>query len=726
MRVLFVTPECYPLIKTGGLADVTGALPLALRAQGGEVRVLLPAYPGVVAALREVEEVAALADLFGGPARLLQGETGDGLEVLALEAAHLYDRPGNPYLGPDGRDWPDNHRRFGALAWVASRIGLGALGGWVPELVHGHDWQAGLAPAYLSFADGPRPATVMTIHNLAFPGLFGASHLAELRLPAASFRVEGLEYYGRISFLKAGLHYADRLTTVSPTYAREIRTPDQGMGFDGLLRRRAADLCGIVNGIDAAVWDPARDPWIAAPYDVGRLDAKAANKQALQRRLGLELRPDALLVCVVSRLTAQKGLDLLLEVLPGLLAAGGQLAMLASGEALLEAGFRAAAARHAGDVGVVFGYDEPLSHLLQAGADAIVIPSRFEPCGLTQLYGLRYGTLPIVARVGGLADTVIDANEAALADGVATGFQFAPVSAEALGFALERAFALYREPARWQAVQRRAMTRTVDWSLPAAAYLKLYRELLAARARVPRAAAPRSPAVPRPPATARAEVAAAMTLRTAVQTVATTPFEGQRPGTSGLRKKVPVFQQPHYLENFVQAVFDSLEGFRGQTLVVGGDGRYHNREAVQTILKMAAANGFGRLLVGRGGLLSTPAASCVIRKHEAFGGIILSASHNPGGPDGDFGIKYNVTNGGPAPEAVTAEIYRRTLDIHEYRTLEVPDLALDQVGQRGSARALVEVIDPVADYQELMASLFDFERHPGVVPERRSGSASMP
>ncbi len=696
VRVLFVTSECYPLIKTGGLADVAGALPLALGALGGEVRVLLPAYPGVLDQLGEVEAGAPIADLFGGEGRLLSGRTADKLEVIALEAAHLYDRPGNPYLGPDGRDWPDNHLRFAALAWVGSRIGLGELGAWRPELVHGHDWQAGLAPAYLSFAGGPRPATVMTIHNLAFPGLFPAAHLASLRLPTASFTVEGLEYYGQISFLKAGLHYADRLTTVSPTYAREIRTPAQGMGFDGLLRRRAADLAGIVNGIDAAVWDPAADPRSEALYDAARLDVKAVNKQALQRRLGLNPRRDALLFCVVSRLTAQKGLDLLLEALPGLLAAGGQLAMLGSGDPALEVGWRAAALRYAGDVGVVFGYDEPLSHLLQAGADAIIIPSRFEPCGLTQLYGLRYGTLPIVARVGGLVDTVIDANEAALADGVATGFQFAPVSAEALGFALERAFELYRQPERWQAVQRRAMTRKVDWSAPARAYLQLYRELLASRA---------EPA----PATARPE-AAAMTSRPAIRTVATTPFEGQRPGTSGLRKKVQVFQEPHYLENFVQAVFDSLEGYQGQTLVVGGDGRYHNREAIQTILKMAGANGFGRILVGARGLLSTPAASAVIRKHKAFGGIILSASHNPGGPSGDFGIKYNVTNGGPAPEGVTEAIFRRTLQIHEYRTLDAPDLALDDAGQTRLGETLVEVIDPVADYRELMASLFDFER----------------
>ncbi|HEX6111553.1 MAG TPA: glycogen synthase GlgA, partial [Geminicoccaceae bacterium] len=658
MRVLFVTPECYPLIKTGGLADVAGALPRALGRLGCEVRVLLPAYPGVVEGLGDVEHVAEVPDLFGGPGNLVHGRTDGGIAVLALEAAHLFDRPGNPYLGPDGREWPDNHLRFAALSWAASRIGLGALGGWQPDLVHAHDWQAGLVPAYLRFAGGSRPQTVFTIHNLAFPGLFPAWLLGVLRLPATSFTIAGLEYHGWISFLKAGLQYADRITTVSPTYAREIRTPAQGMGFDGVLRERAGVLSGIVNGIDDEVWDPARDPHIEARYGVRRLKAKAINKRALQTRLGLDPRPDTLLVGVVSRLTEQKGLDLLLDVLPVLLGGGAQLALIGAGTAVLEQGFTAAARQHPGRLGAVIGYDEPLSHLIQAGADAIVVPSRFEPCGLTQLYGLRYGALPIVARVGGLADTVIDANQAALADGVATGFQFAPVTAEALGFALERALELHRTPAQWQAVQRRAMTRTVDWCAPAAAYHRLYRELLPSR-----------------PATIHAE--GTMSVRTA----ATTPFEDQRPGTSGLRKKVQVFQKPHYLENFVQSMFEALEGCEGQTLVIGGDGRYHNRTAVQLIVKMAAANGFGRLVIGRGGLLSTPAVSCVIRKRAAFGGLILSASHNPGGPDGDFGIKYNVNNGGPAPEKITEAIYGRSRQIRQYRILDVTDLDLDRLGE---------------------------------------------
>ena len=383
MRVLSVAPELYPLIKTGGLADVTGALPQALARLGWDVRVLLPAYPGVLERLAEAERVADVPDLFGGKARLVHGRADGELAVLALDAAHLYARPGNPYLGPDGKDWPDNHYRFAALSWVAAGIGLGALGAWRPDLVHGHDWQAGLALAYLALAGEARPRTVFTIHNLAFPGLFPAALLGALRLPAASFTVAGLEYHGLISFMKAGLQYADRITTVSPTYAREIRTPAPGMGFDGVLRARARVLSGIVNGIDDNVWDPARDPHLAASYDVERLGAKAINKRALQMRFGLEPRPDQLLFGVVSRLTEQKGLDLLLDALPVLLAGGGQLALIGAGEAALEEGFRVAAQAQPGRVGVFIGYDEPLSHLMQGGADAIIVPSRFEPCGLT-------------------------------------------------------------------------------------------------------------------------------------------------------------------------------------------------------------------------------------------------------------------------------------------------------------------------------------------------------
>jgi starch synthase len=481
LRALAVASELFPLIKTGGLADVAGALPRALAGEGVETRTLLPGYPTVLEQLGASEPVHGYADLFGGPAQLLRASGGEGLDLLVLEAPHLYDRPGGPYQAPIGPDWPDNVQRFAALAWAARTIGLEGVAGWRPDVVHAHDWQAGLAPAYLALSGRPRPATVMTIHNLAFQGQFPAALLAALRLPQEAWTTHGVEYYGAIGFLKAGLFYADRLTTVSPTYAREIQTPAAGMGLDGLLRSRAGDLVGIVNGIDEDAWDPATDPHLAETYAVDDLAPRQRNKAAVRERLGLD-QDGSPLFCVVSRLTWQKGIDLLLEALPRLIQLGGQLAVLGSGEPSLEAGFRDAARGHPGRVGGVFGYDEPLSHLLQGGADAIVIPSRFEPCGLTQLYGLRYGTVPVVARVGGLADTVIDANEAALEDGVATGVKFAPVTAEALIDGLVRAVELHADQERWQAVQRRGMSRPLGWPARAARYARIYRELLQARA----------------------------------------------------------------------------------------------------------------------------------------------------------------------------------------------------------------------------------------------------
>ncbi len=712
MKVLSVTSECYPLIKTGGLADVAGALPGALTAEGVEMRTLLPGYPAVMGQLGRSSTVAEFEDFFGGTATLHESAHGsNAAPLLVLNAPHLSDRPGNPYLGRDGKDWPDNHFRFAALSWVASRIGLGLLPKWLPDIVHGHDWQAGLAPVYLT-EHQVRPATVLTIHNIAFQGIFPADLLARLKLPRSSFSIEGLEYYGKISFLKGGLAYSDRLTTVSPTYAREICTPAFGMGLDGVLRQRRGVLSGITNGIDADVWNPEADPNIVAPYGPGTIDAKAGNKAALQKRFGLNILPGARLFCVVSRLTEQKGLDLLLSALPTILANGGQLALLGTGEPRIEEAFRMASRQHRGRIGAVLGYDEALSHQMQAGSDAIIVPSRFEPCGLTQLYGLRYGTLPIVARVGGLADTVVDANQAALLDGVATGFQFAPDSATELTTALERAFALYAERPAWQAVQRRAMTRKVDWSEPAKAYAALYRSLAQTGVQTPASmtghATQPAPKAAAPATTGQTQTNPPGEHPMTVKIVPTKPFEGQKPGTSGLRKKVTVFQQPHYVANFVQSIFNALPEMEGQTLVVGGDGRFYNPEAIQIILKMAAATGVGRVTVGQNGLLSTPAASCIIRKSGAFGGIVLSASHNPGGPHGDFGIKYNATNGGPASEKITDAIYSGTRTIGEYRILDADDIALGQIGRTRLDEMTVDVVDPVADYQELMETLFDF------------------
>jgi len=483
VKVLAVVSEIFPLVKTGGLADVAGALPLALAPLGVQIVSLIPGYPDVTDTLAGAEIVRGYGDLFGGPARLLRGHAA-GLEILAIDAPHLYARQGNPYVGPDGRDWPDNAIRFAALAAVASDVGSGAVAAFVPDIVHAHDWQAGLTAAYLRYGggDGGRPGTVMTVHNLAFQGQFPAALMPALGLPWSAYTPEGVEYYGAVGFLKAGLALSDRITTVSPSYAAEIRTSDRGMGMDGLLRARARDVRGILNGIDDAVWNPATDTLIARNFDAGHLAERRTNKAALQARLGLAPEPDTLLFGVISRLTWQKGLDLLLEAIPDLLAHGAQLALLGSGDAALVEGFVAAAAANPGRVSCVIGYDETLAHLIQAGADAILVPSRFEPCGLTQLCALRYGALPVVARVGGLADSVIDVNEMARAAGIGTGLQFAPVTRDALVAAIQRAVELWREPEAWRTVQRNAMGTDVSWRRPAARYAALYHEILEERA----------------------------------------------------------------------------------------------------------------------------------------------------------------------------------------------------------------------------------------------------
>ena len=477
LKVLSVASEIFPLVKTGGLGDVVGALPRALQAEAIDMRVLVPGYPAVMAKLGAAETVLDFDDLFGGSVRVLAARF-EGLSLFVVEAPHLYDRPGGPYQSALGRDWPDNAERFAALGWVARAFGSGAISAWRPAIVHAHDWQAALAPTYLALTGQNRPATVITIHNVAFQGQFPAAMLSRLRLPESAFAADGVEYYGAIGFLKAGLFYADAITTVSPTYAREIQTPESGMGLDGLLRHRADRLIGIVNGIDEAIWDPASDLHLAARYGRRRLGPRRHNRVALQQRFGLDHHPGPLFA-VISRLTWQKGMDLLLEALPGLIAGGGQLVLLGAGDATLEAAFADAARGHAGRVGCDFGYDEPLAHLIQGGADALLMPSRFEPCGLTQLYGLRYGAVPIVARVGGLADTIIDANDAALADRVATGFQFAPVRVDALTDAIARAQTAFHNRAAWRAMQRRGMSRKLGWSARAPAYAALYRRLIA-------------------------------------------------------------------------------------------------------------------------------------------------------------------------------------------------------------------------------------------------------
>jgi starch synthase len=477
VQVLSVASEAFPLVKTGGLGDVVGALPAALIDEGVATCTLLPGYPTVTDALVTAEALATFDDLFGGPARLLAGQAG-GLDLFVLDAPHLFDRRGNPYVAPNGRDWPDNALRFAALARVGAGIAQGMLPGWQPDAVHLHDWQAGLLPAYLHYDAGRRHAgTVITVHNLAFQGQFPAELLPMLGLPPWAFSIEGVEYYGAIGYLKAGLYFADRITTVSPNYAVEICSSEGGMGMGGLLRNRAGAVSGILNGIDVETWDPGADPLLGARFDIGRIAARAANRALLQERMGLDPDPASPLFAVVSRLTWQKGMDMLLAALPVLLQQGGQLAVLGSGDYAIEAGVRAAAAGHPGRVGCVIGYDEALSHIIQGGADALLVPSRFEPCGLTQLCALRYGTVPVVARTGGLADTVIDASPMALSAKVATGVQFAPVNAEMLETAIRRAAALYRDARAWRRLQVNGMETDVSWRDPARQYAALYRAL---------------------------------------------------------------------------------------------------------------------------------------------------------------------------------------------------------------------------------------------------------
>ncbi|MFZ3483798.1 glycogen synthase GlgA [Sphingomonas sp. 3-13AW] len=476
IHALSVASEAYPLVKTGGLADVVGALPDALAPHGIATTTLLPGYPRVLAHVGGAEVVHRWPDLLGAEARLFAGMLGEQ-PLLVLDAPALFARDGGPYGDPQGRDWPDNWRRFAALSRAASDLASGKVGNQRFDLLHAHDWQAGLAPAYLHFAQNARRVpSVLTIHNIAFQGSFDAGVFGQLGLPPQAWGIEGVEYYGSVGLLKAGLWAADAITTVSPTYAEEIRRPEFGMGLEGLIASRGDRVTGILNGIDPAVWNPATDPLLAARYSADNLEARIANQLAVEQRFGLSGAGP--IFTVISRLTWQKGMDVLAGLLDDLIAMDGRLAMLGSGDAGLEQAFRDAATRHPGRIGVEIGYDEPLSHLLQGGADAILIPSRFEPCGLTQLYGLAYGCVPVVARTGGLADTVIDANVAALDAGVATGVQFDGVTPQALRSAIARTIALHREPARWRQIQRRGMAADFSWDNSGARYAALYRQLL--------------------------------------------------------------------------------------------------------------------------------------------------------------------------------------------------------------------------------------------------------
>ena len=482
MRVLHVAAEVFPLVKTGGLADVVAALPVALTEQGADVRLLLPGLPQVLDAVQHARTVIDIGSCFGAMrVRLLLARMpGSKLPVYVVEAPYLYRRGGSPYQDSQGEEWPDNLQRFALLGWVAAHLAAGdADPQWLPSVVHAHDWHAAMACAFMADHAATDSASVFTVHNLAFQGLFPMHDWALLGMASRLMSPAGLEFHGQLSFMKAGLMFADSVTTVSPTYAREIATHEFGCGLDGVVRGRGTDVCGILNGIDTEIWNPARDSAIAARYDVEQLQGKQQCRRALQAELGLERIEDALILTVVSRLTAQKGLDLLLTVLPELVKAGVQVVVQGTGEAALEAAFRMAQQAHPAQVHVHVGYDEGKAHRLISAADVIAVPSRFEPCGLTQMYGLRYGTLPIVRRVGGLADTVID--DSGPDDAASTGFVFDAATPAALMRCVLRAAQTRREPERWMRLMRRAMSQSLSWAGPAQEYLALYARALARR-----------------------------------------------------------------------------------------------------------------------------------------------------------------------------------------------------------------------------------------------------
>ncbi|MEY4100526.1 MAG: hypothetical protein RL300_1697 [Pseudomonadota bacterium] len=482
MKVLQVSAEIFPLLKTGGLADIAGALPAALNAAGCEVRVLLPGFAPILADLQQASTLTELTAPWGEVVTLRQGVLGSlGIPAYVIDAPQLYVRAGTPYEDDQRQPHHDNHLRFALLGWVAAQLACGLDTHWQAAVVHSHDWHAALTSAYLAFgpARGRRVASVYTVHNLAYQGVFAPIHFFDLGLPTHAFSVNGLEFHGQVSFMKAGLYFADHLTTVSPTYAREIQTPEQGCGLDGLLRVRAQDLSGILNAVDETVWNPAHDAALSHNFDAQKPAGKARCKAALQQELGLSVQADAPLFGVVSRLTEQKGLHLVLAVLDDLIARGGQLVVLGTGEAALEAAFRERAAAHPQAVSVRIGYDEAYAHRVFAATDVTLVPSRFEPCGLTQMYGLKYGSLPLVHRVGGLADTVVDCALENLADGTANGFVFSDFTSDALDSAVRRALALYERKSEWRRVRQRAMQQHLGWDKAAAQYVELYRQLLA-------------------------------------------------------------------------------------------------------------------------------------------------------------------------------------------------------------------------------------------------------
>ena len=483
LKVLFVSSEVFPLIKTGGLADVSGSLPAALQGLGVDIRILMPGYSQVLNQLKELKSVAALDYLpHIGQAELLLGTIAETeIKVFVIKAPTLYERDGGPYSDAQGQEWQDNAIRFSVLSKVAAVLASdnSPITDWRPNIVHCNDWQTGLAPAYMKLTEHSKAKSLISLHNMAFQGCYPPHWVTTLGLPSAGFSIEGFEYHGQMSFLKAGVFYADAISTVSPRYAKEIQTAAFGFGLEGLLTKRGDEIKGILNGIETDEWNPEKDPHLVKNYSSGRIAGKKLVKKALQERLGLNIDADAPLLGVVSRLTYQKGLDMLLPNLQKIIDSGCQLALLGGGEQGLEAAFREIAEQNPGRVSVTIGYNEPLSHQIMAGADMFVMPSRFEPCGLNQLYGLAYGTPPIVNATGGLADSVVDSNAAHLADKTANGFVMVEASADGLIACILRALEIFRHDEKtWRQIQKNGMSQNLGWDKSAKEYLALYKKLV--------------------------------------------------------------------------------------------------------------------------------------------------------------------------------------------------------------------------------------------------------
>ncbi|MDD2833187.1 MAG: glycogen synthase GlgA [Methylotenera sp.] len=483
MKVLFVSSEVFPLIKTGGLADVSGSLPNALQKLGVDIRVLMPGYPSVLAQLNKLKTIAPIKHLpYIGQAELLTGNiAGTDTQVYVIKAAQLYERDGGPYSDAIGDEWQDNPIRFGVLSKVAAILASpnSPVPDWQPQIVHCNDWQTGLAPAYMKLTERSTAKSIISLHNMAFQGCYPPHWVTTLGLPSSGFSIEGYEYHGQLSFLKAGVFYADAISTVSPRYAKEIQTAAFGFGLEGLLSKRGDEIKGILNGIEPEEWNPENDIHLPANYHAGNISGKALIKQSLQSQLGLTINADAPLLGVVSRLTYQKGLDMLLPNLQKLLDAGCQFALLGGGEKDLERAFQEIADKNPGKASVTIGYNEPLSHKIMAGCDMFIMPSRFEPCGLNQMYGLAYGTPPIVNATGGLADSVVDTNAAHLENNTANGFVMVEASADGLIACILRALEIFRhQPAIWSQIVHNGMSQDLSWNHSAKEYLAMYQDMI--------------------------------------------------------------------------------------------------------------------------------------------------------------------------------------------------------------------------------------------------------